>query len=211
MSVVIRKRKHTKDGKISLYLDIYKGTQKINGKTKSIRDVEYLKLYLFQNPINETEKKHNKDIFELAEKIRATRELEILTNEYGFKRKNKYTNFSEYYYNKIINKTTPHYKISFLLLTQFAGDYISTNQIDNKFCEDFQTFIKSQKSKHSKISLKPGTVNLYFVAFTQIVKMAVEDNILSHNPLLKIKHIKNSQTKKVFLTENELRLLTNTN
>ena len=51
MKVHLRERKQTKDGSISLYLEIYKGTIKTpEGKVKPLRDYEYLNLYLKENP-----------------------------------------------------------------------------------------------------------------------------------------------------------------
>ena len=47
MKVHLRQRKQSKSGNISLYLEIYKGaTSTIEGKTKPIRNYEYLDLFL---------------------------------------------------------------------------------------------------------------------------------------------------------------------
>lgn len=87
MKVHLRQRKQTKNGKISLYLEIYKGTVKTDeGKTKALRDYEYLGLYLIDNPQNKRERQTNKETLELAKSIRAKRELEIKNGQYGFKR-----------------------------------------------------------------------------------------------------------------------------
>ena len=51
MRVHLRQRRQ-KNGKISLYLEIYKGYLKTNNKTKAIRDYEYLNLYLYNLSIN---------------------------------------------------------------------------------------------------------------------------------------------------------------
>jgi len=47
MKIHLRERK-LKNGRIRLYLDIYKGYVKKNGKTNAIREYEYLDLYLYQ-------------------------------------------------------------------------------------------------------------------------------------------------------------------
>jgi len=44
MKITLRKRK-LKKGKTKLYLDIYKGYEKKNGKTNAIREYEYLVKY----------------------------------------------------------------------------------------------------------------------------------------------------------------------
>ena len=76
MKVHLRQRKQSKKGKISLYLEYYKGTMKTDeGKTKVLRDYEYLDLYLKANPQTKQERRINKETLELAKSIKAKREL----------------------------------------------------------------------------------------------------------------------------------------
>ena len=78
MKVHLRQRKQTKDGSISLFLEIYKGTTTTpEGKVKNLRDYEYLNLYLIDKPKTPIDKQSNKDNLQLAESIKAKRELEI--------------------------------------------------------------------------------------------------------------------------------------
>ena len=57
MKIHLRKKK-LKSGKISLYLEYYKGNSKTpDGKRKILRDFEYLDLYLFPNPETLEERK----------------------------------------------------------------------------------------------------------------------------------------------------------
>ena len=78
MKVHLRQRKQTKTGKISLYLEFYKGVAfNKDGKQKPVREYEYLELYLMDNPKTQTEKQANKETLKLAESIKAKRELEI--------------------------------------------------------------------------------------------------------------------------------------
>ena len=55
MSVSLRKT-NKKTGKISLYLDIYKGAIMVGGKRKQIREREFLNIYLTDKPTTEIEK-----------------------------------------------------------------------------------------------------------------------------------------------------------
>ena len=100
MQIHLRQRKQTKDGgKISLYLEIYKGTTKTpDGKTKGLRDYKYLDLYLIDKPRTPIDKQHNKDTLKLAESIKAKTELEIKNGQYGFASEfKKTTNFIDYF------------------------------------------------------------------------------------------------------------------
>jgi len=61
MTVHLRKRKQRKNGKISLYLEIYKGKIILpNGKPKFIREYRFLNIYLVDNPKTEIDKKQIK-------------------------------------------------------------------------------------------------------------------------------------------------------
>ena len=99
MKVHLRQRKQTKDGSISLYLEFYKGTTTTpDGKSKGLRDYEYLNLYLIGNPKSPVDKQYNKDTLKLAESIKAKRELEIKNGLYGFSNDFKQnTNFIDYF------------------------------------------------------------------------------------------------------------------
>ena len=70
MKVFLRQRKQTRNGTISLYLEIYKGyAETKDGKRKPIRDYEYLDLYLIDKPSNPIDKQQNKENLNLAESI----------------------------------------------------------------------------------------------------------------------------------------------
>src|ERR1017187_7364677 len=99
MKIHLRQRKQAKEGSISLYLEIYKGTTtNKKGKIVGLRDYEYLHLSLIDKPRNPIDKQHNKDTLKLAENIKAKRELDIQNGEYGFSNNFKdKTNFIEYF------------------------------------------------------------------------------------------------------------------
>ena len=72
-----------KTGKLSLYLEFYKGIQTLsNGKIRHLRYYEYLQLYLKQNPWSAAEKKKNQEQLELAEQILAIRRAEVYQGKY---------------------------------------------------------------------------------------------------------------------------------
>lgn len=73
MKVTLRER--LKGNSISLYLDYYH-----KGKRKN----EFLRLYLNPNPKTKTDKEVNKKTKELAETIRAQRQVEMQNGTFGF-------------------------------------------------------------------------------------------------------------------------------
>ena len=101
MKINLKKRK-LKNGKLSLYLEYYKGYSiDSDGKKKHNRDFEYLKLYLHQDPNNATEKKENKETLQLAEKILTIRQADHIKGKYNIKDNEKSKTLFLEYYNKL--------------------------------------------------------------------------------------------------------------
>ena len=117
MKVALRKKKKA-NGDYSLYLDFY---------NKGTRKYEFLGLYLTKD------KKDNKRILQLAENIKAQRQIELQNHTYGFitdfKRK---ANFLKYYESIAIKKTTNlnSYKITLKYNKEFQGGQVSISAID---------------------------------------------------------------------------------
>ena len=81
------------DGRESLFLDFYFGYSKMfNEKTgketiKKNRRREYLSLYLWQAPRTQLERQQNKELLEIAKKIRFEREQELKEDKLGYRLK----------------------------------------------------------------------------------------------------------------------------
>jgi hypothetical protein len=90
--------KRLSNGNISLYLDYYQGyTKNVDEKIKTRRKVEYLKIYISDNPKSPEERKKNEENLSLAQQIRNNRESDLQFNAEGliapFRKK---TNFFDY-------------------------------------------------------------------------------------------------------------------
>ena len=106
MLIYLRERKQRKNGKISLYLDIYTDKSILpDGTTKYHRKYEYLNLYLIDKPKTDADKTYNKRKKQLANSIKNQRELDLQTNKHGFTSKSNYknTNFLEYFHNVMMH------------------------------------------------------------------------------------------------------------
>ena len=81
------------DGRESLFLDYYFGYTKVyndnTGKetVKKDRKREYLSLYLWQAPRTQLERQQNKEMLEMAKKIRFEREQELKEDKLGYRLK----------------------------------------------------------------------------------------------------------------------------
>lgn len=97
------------------------------------------------------------------------------------------------------------------LLKLFAGESVKFNQIDLKFSEDFKLFLLSAPSSGSKKGiLSINTSATYFSIFKAILKQAFIDGYFTSDLSGKIKGIPNRESRREYLTEEELNILVKT-
>lgn len=227
MQVHLRQRKQTKDGgRISLYLEIYKGTTKTPaGKTIGVRDYEYLNLYLIDKPRTPIDKQHNTDTLKLAKGIKAKRELEIKNGQYGFTSKFKETtNFVDYFRQKtemrLQNKGNyGNWSSTLKHLIKFAGTQITFKDVDKNFCEGFKDYLTNEakvrgseniSSTKSGKNLSSSAVFTYFTKFRACLNRAVEEEIILKSPARNVSAPIIKENKREFLTLDELKSLVKT-
>ena len=212
MKVHLRKRKQTKDGSISLFLEIYKGTATTpEGKVKNLRDYEYLNLYLIDKPKTPADKQNNKNTLNLAESIKAKRELEIKNGLYGFANDFKQsTNFIEYFTaltekRKESEGNYGNWGAVLKHLINFAGKKVSFREIDTAFCERFMDYLKDEAKTKSQNPLSSSSISSYFNKFRATLKKAVKEKIILSNPSTDTKNPKKEEKQREYLTLDELR------
>ena len=212
MKIHLRQRKQTKSGSISLFLEIYKGTTTTpDGKIKNLRDYEYLNLYLIDKPKTPIDKQHNKDTLQLAESIKAKRELEIKNGLYGFTNEFKQsTNFIDYFTDQMEKRKQSegnygNWDSSLKHLIKFAGTKVSFREIDQAFCENFRDYLKNTDNTKSGQPLSSSSVSSYFNKFRACLKKAVKDKIILSNPATDVTIPKVVEHKREYLTLDEIR------
>lgn len=217
MKVHLRQRKQSKKGSISLYLEIYKGTQKKpDGSIKNIKDYKYLNLYLLDNPKNPVDKQQNKEILKLAESIKAKTELEIKNGLYGFTNEFKQdTNFIQYFRQLAEKKNDSlgnfgNWHSALMQLISFAGQDISFRNVDESFCESFRDYLKNNARTKAKKPLSSNTILSYFNKFRATLNKAVKEKIIQFNPCLDIENPKHIENQRNYLTLDEVRLIVKT-
>ncbi|NEL61356.1 hypothetical protein G3V73_24190, partial [Escherichia coli] len=89
-------------------------------------------------------------------------------------------------------------------LKAFSDNRCRFADLTEQFCIDFKDFLSDNKE------LAKSSASSYFDKFKNAVQQAFENNLLSYNPIKKIKSIKFTHTQREFLTYDELRLLAKT-
>ena len=212
MKVHLRQRKQTKKGQISLYLEFYKGTVKTeDGKTKAVRDYEYLDLYLKDNPQTKQERQTNKETLELAKSIKAKRELEIKNGQYGFKRSgSSNANFMEFFrglrdQRESNENTYNNWDSAYKHLKEFIGsDSLPFRRVDEKLCKEFMEYLTNVKKTDGK-PLATASVSSYYTKFRSALNTAVKKRYLSYNPASDVEAPTVKTPKREHLTVEELK------
>ena len=196
MNVLIRKRKSS-SGKTRLFLEIY--------SSRNNRKYESLNLAYDRN----TPPELKKTILEAAKRKRHQRETELLTDEYDLNQvKKKDESFFEYF--EKINKAKKengnnnhNYTAVLIHLKDFAnGKDYTFKEIDAKFIEQFKDYLLTK--------VKVNTANNYLNKLSAIVHKAIRERIIVHNPMDSLLRPQSEEVQRIYLTEEEIRILFST-
>jgi integrase len=199
-------------GRKSLYLDFYPPI--IHPDTGKPTRREFLGLYVFDRPKHESEKAQNKETRNLAESIRAKRQIEIQAGVYGFwSQAKKQTDFLAYFRNlaevrKDSKNNYENWMSAYNYLERFTKGHCAIGDIDEKLCSDFREFLLNSPSlRSSKSKLSQNTAMSYFDKFRAALKQAFYDKLIADDPAKQVKGIKQAETHREYLTLEELQAL----
>lgn len=198
MAVYLRKKKLS-GGRQSYYLDIWHGDK---------RHYEFLKLYSTKarNPI---EKKSNEAIKELAESIRAKRELDLAASDHDYIPKFKrdtdfmayFQSFHDNYKNKDIRLVKGALKHFNLFIAEKKIKYLPIKNIDKQLCRDYKNYLESK--------LHGETISNYFKKFRAAIQTAVKDKLILTDATKDITVVRSNGLKKDILNLDEIVKLSN--
>ncbi|MEM0518971.1 MULTISPECIES: site-specific integrase [Aequorivita] len=199
MKVTLRKR--NQGGKTSLYLDYYH---------KGKRKAEYLKLYLDPAAKTKEAKEVNKKTLQLAETIRAQRQIEIQNGVYGFrdneKLKASFTNYIELLTEKRKDSTGNYGNWDSMLkhLKSYIPWDTTFSEVNREFVQGFKEFLDKEVKTKGNQSLSQNSKYSYFNKLRAALKQAVKDGIIPTNPAEGIDGFKQGEPQREFLTLEEL-------
>lgn len=197
MKVYLREKKQ-KSGTISLYLDYY-----LNKKRK----YEFLGLILVPKP-NAKQRKENKTNRNLAEQIRAQRQIELQTGTLGIIPNFKKTaNYVEYFSSLVEHRRKTgvnfeSWRSTFSHLKKYTDGSLRFEELDEQWLENFKAYLLSEVAQNS--------AHTYFNKIKASLHQAVRDKIISANPAERVRSPKQVDTHREFLTEAELKKIAQT-
>lgn len=210
------------DGRESLFLDFYGGyhteySERLGRDVvKKDRRREFLKLYLWQAPRTPLERQQNKELLELAKKIRFEREQQMKEDTHGYRLQKKAdVNFLEWmwrYYEAYTKADKRHIKrahdvfIDFLTATPEYKKYAKKLKPENVTKEMIVAFTEYLQSR-----FKGEGAHTLYARFKKIIKNAVESDVMRKNPCTGvIIKIDNGVIKKDILSPEEIKQLIST-
>ncbi|WP_434979385.1 phage integrase SAM-like domain-containing protein [Daejeonia sp. YH14] len=210
------KQKSLKDGRISLYIEYYKGsTVDANNKRKHLRDFEFLQMYLLSNPKTAREKRKNKETLQLAESILTIKKTEYLQGKYDMKStiKSKRTFlkfFEELTDEKMKEDTSNNYGNWFSTLQhlkKIVPPNLTFDEIDENFIKKVKNYFEKDALTKSEIPLSHNSKYSYFNKFKASIRSAFEEGYLSINYATKVKSFEQAESQREYLTFDELQSL----
>jgi len=224
IKVTLRQKPISK-GRKSLYLDFYppiqlqKPVRNKKGELVTETRREFLGLYIESKPRTPIEKQDNRQTLLLAEQIRQKRDNELNKPEVytafeleqlQVKEKGELS-FIAYYEQQMEKRKGKNYDVwfsAFNYLNDFTSGNLKFADLNEKFCNDYKEYLQNAKSKRShKTTLSQNTAHSYFNKFKATLKQAFKDKIIQHDLNALIEPIKQADTKRVFLSLDELNQL----
>ncbi|MCK3686159.1 site-specific integrase [Maribellus sp. YY47] len=229
---VTLRQKEISKGRKSLYLDFYPPIP--HPETGEPTRREFLGLYIFKETttgrngkekkvvLNPIDKQHNTDTLKIADSIRQKRENFLnkpeIYNEYEKeqlrKRELGEQSFIDYF-KKLTDKKKESNRNSWLstlnYLEAFTNGKLKFADLNERFLEDFKEYLLTTKSTRSeKTTLSTNSAVSYFNKVKAALKQAYKDGILQTDLNSKLQPIKAAETRREYLTIDELNRLVKT-
>lgn len=173
---VILREKPLNNGNLSLYLDIYRD---------GVRTYEFLKLYVSEKARTPIEREKNREVLELAEKIRTQRESELNHLAFGQvapkAKKINLLDFFEAYYDKYTKKDIRMIRGAIDRFNDFLKDdyphfkgNVKPDQLTKEMITHFVEYLESKS--------KGEGARGYYQRFKKMISNAEEKGLFQKNP-----------------------------
>ena len=221
MAIKVKLRQKAISGnRQSLYLDFYPAIP--HPETGEPTRREFLGLYIFDKAKNPIDKQGNKETLQLAEQIRQKRENNLNKPEIytGYELEQKRIkelgeqNFVAYFRSLADKRKASNHDnwvSAYNYLEKFTKGNLKFADLNEKFCNEFKEYLLTTKSnKSSKTTLAQNSAVSYFNKLRATLKQAYKDGYLPSDLNGKIQPVKQAETRRNFLTIEELNSLLKT-
>ncbi|WP_083997365.1 site-specific integrase [Chryseobacterium angstadtii] len=209
MSKVTLRKKPISKGRQSLFLDIWPPIY--NPETGQMERKHYLKLYIYNRPKNETERKFNKETLALGEYVRAQRHIELQSKRFDFISEEKMkSNFIEFFEAEAKKRNNCYnWVMSVRYFKTFVGPEIPFNELNETLCEEYADYLLTCPALGRRKTIKKNTAVAYFGRFKLTLKEAFKKRFLPTDLGSIIDSIAPQETHRPFLFMEELERMAN--
>jgi integrase len=229
--VSLRKKKISKE-RISLYLDFYPPIP--HPETGKLTRREFLGLYIFNETVkgkngkekkvvlNPIDKQHNIETLKIAQSIRQQRENFLNKPEiYSHYEKEQlkikergercFVDYFRHLAEKRKNSNHDNWNAALKYLESFSGGTLKFADLNEMVLEDFKEYLLTTKSNRSdKTNLSANSAVSYFNKIKAALRQAYKDGSLTIDLNSRIEPIKAEETRREYLTLEELNKLVKT-
>jgi integrase len=212
LKISLKKRK-LKNGKLSLYLEFYKGYSiDGNGKKKHNRDFEYLKLYLQENPTPQ-EKKENKETLLLAEKILTIKQADHIKGKFNIKDNEKSKTLFLDYYNKLKEERYEsqanygNWDAALKHIERYCPPQKMLRDVDEDFVKGFKKHLSKEAKTKGGTPLSQNSKYTYFNKLRAALREAYNEGYIDTNVIKSVKGFEQGESTREYLTYSELQAM----
>jgi len=208
IKVTLRKREYP-SGKVSLYLDFYPAIK--NPRTGEESRREYLGIYITKSPRSPYERKVNATKMKQAEAIRAQRELSLINEQYGFIDKGKFKTSALEYFQSLLGTRDKKWLIVYEHFERFTKSKCTFADLNIELCNGFREYLLTANRMHSKkLKISQNSASSYWSTFRAFLAIAYKDGYLKENINDNLDKIEAKESRREYLTMDELKRLYNT-
>ena len=206
--VTVRKRP-IKNGQLSLYLDFYPPVR--HPKTGKPTRREYLGIYIYANPTEKFEAEFNKTMLRNAELIKCRRTEAIINEEFGFLDRNRgKESFLEYFKSKMADDDNfRNWNTAYKHFEKYCGGSCTFDDLTLEYCQGFLAYMLSLTTQ-TKTKMMASSANNNLNKLKCVLRLAYEEKRIKENIAPRLKHAKETSTRREFLTLEEVRMLADT-
>lgn len=205
MGKVKLRKKEISNERYTLFLDIWPPV--VNPATGKFQRKHYLKLFTYKKAKNRLEREHNTETMNLAENIRAKRQLDIQNLRFDFLNEERFNaNFIDFLQMQADKrKGNYNWKMTVQYFKAFAGEKVTFKQMTENLCEEFSEYLLSSPTVgRSKRNISVNTAVSYFSRFRRTLKEANKKGLLLVNLYERVEPIALKETHRPFLFLEEL-------
>ena len=199
----------------SLYLDFYPAIP--HPETGEPTRREFLGLYLFDKPKNPFDRQSNKETLQLAENIRAKRQIEIQAGNYSFlnTKLKAETDFVQYFKQIVETKTGGNkngWQTAFNYFEMFTWGKLTLSNLNENLCNDFREYLLTAKRQRGIQSeqITQSSARAYYNKFKAALKQAYKRGLIEKDLSTRIDGISEPEVQREYLTLEQLQALVNT-